>query len=75
MNFIDLINNFQKLSFEEKNVIKKQININWKQILPNLKIPEHILELYADQLDIDDIIRFQNVSEEFIAKFKDIKMI
>lgn len=72
MNFIDLINNFEKLSCVEKNEMKKQININWKQILPNLKIPEHILELFADQLDINDIIRYQNVSKEFIAKFQDI---
>ena len=70
MNFIDLINNFEKLSCVEKNEMKKQININWKQILPNLKIPEHILELFADQLDINDIIRYQNVSKEFIAKFQ-----
>lgn len=72
MNFIDLINNFEKLSCDEKNEMKKQININWKQILPNLKIPEHILELFTDQLDINDIIRYQNVSKEFIAKFQDI---
>jgi len=31
-----------------------------------LKIPEHILELFADQLDINDIIRYQNVSKDFI---------
>tara|TARA_Y100000389_G_scaffold154535_1_gene155061 strand:+ start:1045 stop:1269 length:225 start_codon:yes stop_codon:yes gene_type:complete len=72
MNFIDLINNFEKLSCDEKNEMKKQININWKQILPNLKIPEHILELFADQIDIVDIIKYQNVSKEFIAKFQGI---
>jgi len=72
MNFIDLINNFEKLSCDEKNEMKKQININWKHILPNLKIPEHILELFADQLDMNDIIRYQNVSKEFIAKFQAI---
>lgn len=72
MNFIDLINNFEKLSCDEKNEMKKQININWKHILPNLKIPEHILELFADQLDMNDIIRYQNVSKEFIAKFQGI---
>lgn len=72
MNLIDLINNFEKLSCDEKNEIKKHININWKQILPNLKIPEHILELFVDQLDMKDIIRYQNVSKEFIAKFQAI---
>ena len=72
MNLIDLINDFEKLSCEDKNKIKQQININWKQILPNLKIPEHILELFIDQLDINDIIKYQNVSKEFLSKFQDI---
>lgn len=72
MNITDLINGFAKLSCEEKNEIKKQIHINWKQILPNLKIPEHILELFADQIDIYDIIRYQNVSNEFITKYQTI---
>jgi hypothetical protein len=72
MNICDLINGFEKLSCEEKNEIKKQIHINWKQILPNLKIPEHILELFADQIDINDIIRYQNVSNEFITKYQTI---
>lgn len=72
MNFLDLINDFEKLSCEERSKIKKQININWKHILPNLKIPEHILELFADQIDINDIIRYQNVSNDFISKFQHI---
>lgn len=76
MNFIDLINSFEKLSCEEKLEIKKDISINWKHILPNLKLPEHILELFADQLDINDVIRYQNVSNEFIAKYHNmIRMI
>tara|TARA_B110000037_G_scaffold57559_1_gene70192 strand:+ start:6311 stop:6535 length:225 start_codon:yes stop_codon:yes gene_type:complete len=72
MNITYLINGFEKLSCDEKNEIKKQIHINWKQILPNLKIPEHILELFADQIDIVDIIKYQNVSKEFITKHQDM---
>ena len=69
MNLSDIIKGFENLSCEEKQDIKKQLNFDWKHILPNLKLPEHILELFADQLNLDDVKRYQNVSQKFLDKY------
>lgn len=70
MNLSDLIKGFDKLSCTDKDEIKKHIKLDWKHILPNLKLPEHILEIFIDQMDINDVIKYQNVSQEFITKYK-----
>jgi hypothetical protein len=66
-----LLNHFNTLSLKEsvqlKNVIQK---INWKQILPNLKLNEEVLDMFADQLDWNDVVRHQYISDEFYARHK-----
>jgi hypothetical protein len=72
IDFNYLIKNFDKLSCNEKNQAVLNIKINWKQILPNLKLNENLLELYADQLNWYDVFHYQinNLSKEFIQKHK-----
>lgn len=63
-----LLNNFNSLSLKDKEQLTKRIN--WKQIVPNLKLNEGVLETFADQLDWNDVVRHQYISEEFYARHK-----
>lgn len=63
-----LLNNFNSLSLKNKEHLTKRIN--WKQIVPNLKLNEGVLETFADQLDWNDVVRHQYISEEFYARHK-----
>ena len=69
LNF--LLNHFNTLSLKDKEHLKSSCQkINWKQILPNLKLNEGVLEMFADQLDWNDVVRHQYISDEFYARHK-----
>ena len=68
-NIDEIIKNFNNLSCFEKNNIKNK-KINWKHILPNMKLTEQVLESFSDQIEWNDVIRFQDVSQIFINSKK-----
>ena len=70
MDFFHILNHLNKLSLEEREQFKKTNNFNWKHILPNLQLSEKILEMFADQLDWKDVIRYQNISDNFYMRHK-----
>lgn len=66
-----LLNHFNTLSLKDKEQLKNSCQkINWKQIVPNLKLNEGVLEMFADQLDWNDVVRHQYISGEFYARHK-----
>jgi hypothetical protein len=70
IDFAFLIKNFNKLSCLEKTKIKSNINIDWKNILPNLQLKEELIELFADELNWNDVLRYQirNLSPECLQR-------
>ena len=69
MNY--LLNHFNTMSLKDKEQFKNSgLKLNWKHILPNLKLNEHVLEMFADQLDWNDVVKYQYVSENFYERFK-----
>jgi len=69
MDIFHVINHLNKISIEDQDQFKKN-KINWKHILPNLQLSEKILEMFADQLDWKDVIRYQNISDTFYMRHK-----
>ncbi len=50
------------LGLEDEN------HINWFDVSRNRKLSENFIEKYIDKLDFAKIIKYQNVSDEFIMK-------
>ena len=69
MNIFQILNEMDKMSLKEQTNISNT-NINWKHILPNMKLSEKILEIFADQLDWNDVIRYQNISDDLFLRHK-----
>ena len=69
MDIFQILNEMDKMSLKEQPNISNT-NINWKHILPNMKLSEKILEIFADQLDWNDVIRYQNISDDLFLRHK-----
>ncbi len=44
--------------------------IPWPRLAKHIRLPEHIIEEFFDELDINDIVKYQYISKEFIEKHK-----
>lgn len=62
-----LINDFETLKCSAARLKK---TINWKHIIKNLKLKEYVLEEFAEELDWNDVFRYQNVSSSFYFRHK-----
>lgn len=63
MDIENIIENLEKIS------IKIKSTINWKIIIKELRIPERIIEKYIHEIDMNDVLKYQDVSESFIKKY------
>ena len=63
MNIETLIENLNNCS------IKNKPKLDWKIIIKELRIPEKIIEKYINEIDINDILKYQSVSESFKEKY------
>lgn len=63
MDIENIIENLEKVSLKSKSTI------NWKIIIRELRIPERIIEKYIHEIDINDVLKYQNVSESFKNKY------
>ena len=63
MDIENIIENLEKFSLKSKSTI------NWKIIIRELRIPERIIEKYIHEIDINDVLKYQNVSESFKNKY------
>jgi hypothetical protein len=73
MDFNQILQNFNCLSLDEQELLKKNLKtqINWKQIIPNLKLSENVLEAFADELNWNDVVKYQyHISSDFYLRHK-----
>lgn len=62
MDIENIIENLENISLKSKSTI------NWKIIIRELRIPERIIEKYIHEIDMNDVLKYQHVSESFKNK-------